>query len=178
MMKRGERSHRMLLPPFHPQSTRIQKLILAPVRRRKPNWYADAGLTQRAEQAESIERMRQMEHESTEDVKPNEREETRLQEDLIATKEQLRLAEEDVRDLRRELGLAPEAFVGGLIAFVQEGDLIEVDVPARKLHVEIAPAELAKRRAGWKTPAPRYARGVMAKYANTVSTAAEGAVTT
>ncbi len=74
--------------------------------------------------------------------------------------------------------VAPEAFVGGLIAFVQEGDLIEVDVPARKLHVEIAPDELARRKAGWKAPAPRYARGVMAKYANTVSTAAEGAFTT
>jgi dihydroxy-acid dehydratase len=74
--------------------------------------------------------------------------------------------------------VAPEAFVGGMIAFVNEGDLIEIDVPARKLHVEIAPAELAKRQAGWQAPAPRYKRGVMAKYANTVSTAAEGAVTT
>jgi dihydroxy-acid dehydratase len=74
--------------------------------------------------------------------------------------------------------VAPEAFVGGMIAYVQEGDRIEIDVPARKLHVEIAPAELAKRKAAWKAPTPRYARGVMAKYANTVSSAAEGAVTT
>ncbi|AOS46355.1 Dihydroxy-acid dehydratase [Lacunisphaera limnophila] len=74
--------------------------------------------------------------------------------------------------------VAPEAFVGGLIAFVQEGDLIEVDVPARKLSVEIDPAELARRKAGWQAPAPRYARGVMAKYANTVSSASVGAVTT
>jgi dihydroxy-acid dehydratase len=74
--------------------------------------------------------------------------------------------------------VAPEAFVGGLIAFVKEGDLIEIDVPARKLEVQIAPDELARRKAGWKPPAPRYARGVMAKYANTVSSAAEGAVTT
>jgi dihydroxy-acid dehydratase len=74
--------------------------------------------------------------------------------------------------------VAPEAFVGGLIAFVQEGDLIEVDVPARKLQVEIAPDELARRKAGWQPPAPRYARGVMAKYANTVSSASIGAVTT
>ena len=73
--------------------------------------------------------------------------------------------------------VAPEAFVGGMIAYVQEGDPIEIDVPARKLHVEIAPAELAKRKAAWKAPTPRYARGVMAKYANTVSSAAEGAVT-
>lgn len=73
--------------------------------------------------------------------------------------------------------VAPEAFVGGLIAFVQEGDTIEIDVNARRLHVEISDAELAKRKAGWQAPAPRYKRGVMAKYANTVSTAAEGAVT-
>jgi dihydroxy-acid dehydratase len=73
--------------------------------------------------------------------------------------------------------VAPEAFVGGLIAFVKEGDLIEIDVPARKLEVRIAPDELARRKAGWKPPAPRYARGVMAKYANTVSSASLGAVT-
>jgi dihydroxy-acid dehydratase len=74
--------------------------------------------------------------------------------------------------------VAPEAYVGGLIAFVQEGDVIEIDVPTRKLQVEIAPAELAKRRQGWQAPAPRYTRGVMAKYANTVSSASAGAVTT
>ena len=74
--------------------------------------------------------------------------------------------------------VAPEAFVGGLIAHVREGDIIDIDVPARRLHVTIAPAELARRQAGWRAPAPRYARGVMAKYANTVSSAAAGAVTT
>ena len=73
--------------------------------------------------------------------------------------------------------VAPEAFVGGLIAFVNEGDTIEIDVAARQLRIEIATAELARRKAGWKAPAPRYTRGVMAKYANTVSTASEGAVT-
>jgi len=73
--------------------------------------------------------------------------------------------------------VAPEAFVGGMIAFVKEGDLIEIDVPARKLQVTITPEELAKRKQGWKAPAPRYARGVMAKFANTVSSASEGAVT-
>ena len=50
-------------------------------------------------------------------------------------------------------------------------------MPARKLQVTIAPDELAKRKQGWKAPAPRYARGVMAKYANTVSSASVGAVT-
>ena len=63
---------------------------------------------QRAAPAELIERKRQVEPESDEDVKPNERDETRLQEELIATKEQLRLAEEDVRNLRRELGRSRE----------------------------------------------------------------------
>ena len=73
--------------------------------------------------------------------------------------------------------VAPEAFTGGLIAFVHEGDTIEIDVATRKLSVEIAPAELARRKQGWAPPAPRYKRGVMAKYANTVSSASEGAVT-
>ena len=74
--------------------------------------------------------------------------------------------------------VAPEAFVGGPIAFVQEGDIIEIDVNARKLHIELTEAEFALRRQGWQAPAPRYKRGVMAKYAATVSSAAEGAVTT
>ncbi|KAF8502908.1 hypothetical protein F5888DRAFT_1123729 [Russula emetica] len=64
---------------------------------------------QRAALVELIERMRQVEPESAVDVKPNERDETHLQEELIATKEQLRLAEEDVRDLRRELGQSRES---------------------------------------------------------------------
>jgi dihydroxy-acid dehydratase len=73
--------------------------------------------------------------------------------------------------------VAPEAFVGGLIAFVREGDQIEIDVASRKLQADISAAELARRRQGWAPPAPRYRRGVMAKYANTVSSASEGAVT-
>jgi dihydroxy-acid dehydratase len=73
--------------------------------------------------------------------------------------------------------VAPEAQVGGLIAFVREGDLVEIDVATRRLSVDLPAAELAKRRAGWTPPAPRYKRGVMAKYANTVSSAAVGAVT-
>ena len=73
--------------------------------------------------------------------------------------------------------VAPEAFVGGLIAFVREGDPIEIDVATRQLQLDVPAAELAKRRAGWQAPAPRYSRGVMAKYAKTVSSAAEGAIT-
>jgi len=73
--------------------------------------------------------------------------------------------------------VAPEAFVGGLIALVREGDIIEIDVPARRLQVHVTAEEFAVRRQGWTPPAPRYTRGVMAKYAATVSSAAEGAVT-
>jgi dihydroxy-acid dehydratase len=73
--------------------------------------------------------------------------------------------------------VAPEAQVGGLIAFVHEGDVVEIDVATRRLSVDLPATELAKRRAGWAPPAPRYRRGVMAKYANTVSSAAVGAVT-
>ena len=73
--------------------------------------------------------------------------------------------------------VAPEAAVGGLIALVHEGDPVEIDVPSRRLSVDVPAAELARRRAGWTAPAPRYPRGVMAKYAATVSSAAEGAFT-
>jgi dihydroxy-acid dehydratase len=73
--------------------------------------------------------------------------------------------------------LAPEAARGGLIAFVQEGDPIEIDVDARVINVTIAPDEQARRKAAWQPPAPRYKTGVMAKYANSVSSASVGAVT-
>lgn len=73
--------------------------------------------------------------------------------------------------------VAPEAAVGGPIAFVREGDQITVDITARKLSVAIDEAELARRQTGWQPPAPRYVRGVFAKYARSVSSAAEGAVT-
>src|SRR6478735_1700232 len=70
--------------------------------------------------------------------------------------------------------VAPEAQVGGPIAFVRDGDQITVDVDARRMDVA---ADLDARRAGWKAPAPRYRSGVMAKYAASVSSAAIGAVT-
>ncbi len=73
--------------------------------------------------------------------------------------------------------VAPEAAVGGPIAAVREGDIIHFDIPNRKLNVEIADAEVAKRLKEWKKPEPRFARGVFRKYANSVSSAAEGAVT-
>jgi dihydroxy-acid dehydratase len=73
--------------------------------------------------------------------------------------------------------VAPEAFVGGTIALVQEGDVITIDAPARTLQLNVADDELARRRAAWQPPAPRYTRGVLAKYAKLVSSSSLGAVT-
>jgi dihydroxy-acid dehydratase len=73
--------------------------------------------------------------------------------------------------------VAPEAALGGPIAFVEDGDSIVVDVDARRLDVEVDEAELARRRREWVRPAPRYTSGVFAKYAALVSSASEGAVT-
>ena len=73
--------------------------------------------------------------------------------------------------------VAPEAAAGGPIAAVAEGDTIVFDVANRTLNVEISDQELQRRLSSWKAPAPRYARGVMAKYAMLVSSAALGAVT-
>ncbi len=74
--------------------------------------------------------------------------------------------------------VAPEAQEGGPIAFVQEGDRITFDIKARELRVEISDEELAARKQNFKAPESRYKRGVFAKYANTVSSASVGAVTT
>jgi dihydroxy-acid dehydratase len=74
--------------------------------------------------------------------------------------------------------VAPEAFMGGPIAAVREGDTITFDIPNRKLTLNVPDAEIAKRLTGWKAPEPRFKRGVFAKYANTVSSASQGAVTT
>jgi dihydroxy-acid dehydratase len=73
--------------------------------------------------------------------------------------------------------VAPEAFNGGPIAFVHEGDTITVDADRRVLDLDVAPDELAKRKAAWRAPAPRYKTGVFAKYCALVSSASEGAVT-
>lgn len=74
--------------------------------------------------------------------------------------------------------VAPEAAVGGAIAFVHEGDTVEIDVPNRRLQLAVPAVDLTFRRQAWTAPAPRYRRGVMAKYAATVSSASNGAVTT
>ena len=61
--------------------------------------------------------------------------------------------------------VAPEAAHGGPIAFVREGDMITIDVDRRVLDLEVDAAEIERRKVGWTRPAPRYTRGVMAKYA-------------
>jgi dihydroxy-acid dehydratase len=73
--------------------------------------------------------------------------------------------------------VAPEAANGGPIAAVADGDTIVFDLPARKLNLEISDAEIQQRLSTWHAPAPRYTRGVMAKYALLVSSASRGAVT-
>jgi dihydroxy-acid dehydratase len=73
--------------------------------------------------------------------------------------------------------VAPEAAVGGTIALVNEGDSVTIDADQRLLQLNVNDAELARRRAAWQPPSPRYTRGVMAKYAKLVSTASIGAVT-
>jgi dihydroxy-acid dehydratase len=74
--------------------------------------------------------------------------------------------------------VAPEAWVGGPLAFLHDGDRVTIDADAKQVSVELDDAELARRRQGWKRPEPRVARGVLAKYARTVRSASEGAVTT
>ena len=73
--------------------------------------------------------------------------------------------------------VAPEAMNGGPIAAVREGDMIVFDLKKRELRVELSDSELKQRLASWKAPHPRYGTGVMAKYANQVSSASRGAVT-
>jgi len=73
--------------------------------------------------------------------------------------------------------VAPEAAVGGAIALVQEGDPITIDAEKRLLQLDVADAEIERRRRAWKAPAPRYTTGVLAKYAKLVSSASVGAVT-
>ncbi len=74
--------------------------------------------------------------------------------------------------------VAPEAANGGPIAAIADGDIIEFDIPARKLNVELTDAEIQKRLANWKPPAPHFTSGVFAKYALLVSSSSLGAITT
>jgi len=73
--------------------------------------------------------------------------------------------------------VAPEAYVGGTIALVEEGDTVTIDAHRRLLQLEVAQEEIARRRAAWTQPEPRYRRGVLAKFAALARPADEGAVT-
>ena len=73
--------------------------------------------------------------------------------------------------------ITPEAFEGGPIALVKNGDAITIDATTRALTLDVSAEELERRRAAWKKPKPRYRRGVLAKYAAHVTTASQGAVT-
>src|SRR4030088_2355596 len=73
--------------------------------------------------------------------------------------------------------VAPEAYVGGTIALVKDGDSITIDAKKRLIHLDVSAKELAARRKKWKPPQPRHTKGLLAKYRKLVSTASEGAVT-
>jgi dihydroxy-acid dehydratase len=73
--------------------------------------------------------------------------------------------------------VAPEAYVGGTIALVQEGDSVTIDAHQLLIQLNVPEEEIARRRAAWKQPAPRYTRGVLAKFAALASSASKGAVT-
>lgn len=73
--------------------------------------------------------------------------------------------------------ITPEAYEGGAIAIIQDGDSIIIDAKASQLNLDISQGEMQKRLKAWKRPAPRYTKGVLAKYAKTVSNASLGAVT-
>ena len=73
--------------------------------------------------------------------------------------------------------VSPEAYVGGTIALVKEGDSITIDAHQQLIQLNISDEELARRRAEWKAPPPRYTRGVLAKFAALTSSASKGAVT-
>jgi dihydroxy-acid dehydratase len=72
--------------------------------------------------------------------------------------------------------VTPEAYAGGVIALVQEGDTITIDAHTLTLQLHVSDADLATRRAQWRAPAPRYTRGVLAKFARNASSASTGAV--
>jgi dihydroxy-acid dehydratase len=73
--------------------------------------------------------------------------------------------------------VAPEAFDGGAIALVEEGDSVTIDAHQQLIQLNVPDEEIARRRAAWVKPAPRYTRGVLAKFAALASSASKGAVT-
>jgi dihydroxy-acid dehydratase len=72
--------------------------------------------------------------------------------------------------------ISPEAFEGGSIGLVRNGDIISIDIPGRKLNVELSDEELAERAKAWVRPEPKVKTGYLARYAALVSSAAKGAI--
>ena len=72
--------------------------------------------------------------------------------------------------------VSPEAAVGGPIGLLKNGDIIEIDIPAKKLGVKLSDTEIAERKAQWKKPAPRVTKGSLAKYASMAQSADTGAI--
>ncbi len=73
--------------------------------------------------------------------------------------------------------VAPEAQVGGPIGLLEEGDIVTIDAAHNLIEVDLSEEDLAKRRKAWQAPTAKYGRGVLAKYAKSVSSASQGAVT-
>ncbi len=72
--------------------------------------------------------------------------------------------------------VSPEAAAGGWIALIEEGDIIEIDIPGRKLNLNVSDEEMDKRRSAWSAPEPKITKGYMSRYANSVSSASKGAI--
>ena len=73
--------------------------------------------------------------------------------------------------------ITPEAYLGGLIAFVKDDDIIELSVAAKTMTLKVSAAEIAKRKANWKQPALKATKGILFKYAQQVKDASQGCVT-
>ena len=73
--------------------------------------------------------------------------------------------------------IAPEAYDGGGLALVQDGDIITIDAETNTLSMAVSDEALQQRRVGWRTPAPKFTKGVLYKYMKTVSSASQGCVT-
>ncbi len=72
--------------------------------------------------------------------------------------------------------VSPEAAVGGPIALVKDGDMISIDIPARKIELFVDPAEMERRKAAWKVPEPKITGGILGRYRNSVTSASKGSV--
>ena len=72
--------------------------------------------------------------------------------------------------------ISPEAMAGGPIALIEDGDVIAIDIPSRKLELKVSEEELAKRKAEWKQPEPKIKTGYLARYAKLTTSASTGAV--